>query len=155
MAQLNIKNIKALSPAILILGIIYLVIGIISIINWCIVLANLGKQFYPNLIPGDLGFALVTLTVGASLTTSTYFIMRENIVMHLVSATCGAWLAVGALLIQIMVAAATILDAIIVGDSIDYSIISENLLRSDVIMGCIILPALIYYTSVLRKMVKA
>jgi len=155
MAQLNIKNIKAFSPVILILGIIYLVTGIISIINWCIGLANLSKQFYPNLIPGDLGFALVTLTVGALLTTSTYYIMRENIVMHLASATCGAWLAVGALLIQIMVAAATILDAIIVGDSIDYSIISENLLRMDVIMGCIILPASIYYTSVLRKMIKA
>jgi len=154
MAHLDIKYNKALSPAILVLGLAYLFIGFVSIVNWCIGLADLGQQFCPDLIPSNLGFALVALTIGASLIASTYYSLRGDVVMHLASAACGTWLAVGALVIQVIVTIALVLDAIVVGEEVGYSIISENLLRMDVILGGVILPITIPYTLMLRKITK-
>ena len=157
MAQ-TMKIIKTLSPVILVLGISYLTSGFISIYNWCVSVANVGCPLYPSLMPGDLGLAIVTLTIGASLTISIYYILKENRIMHLASATCGMWLALGVLMIQIMVAIAAILDSIITGGEVNYSIISsvikENILRIDVILGCIILPISIPYTLMLKKLIE-
>jgi len=155
MAHVGARHIKALNLAVLTaLGLAYLLIGSFSIINWCISLAGANQQLYPNFIPGDLGFALVALTVGVSLTVSTYYALRGDKVMHLASATCGTWLALGALVIQVMVVAAAVLDAIAVGEEVSCSIVSENLLRMDVILGCIILPVSIPYTLMLKKMIR-
>ena len=152
MARVDVKYIKAFSLAVLtVFGLAYLLTGFFSIINWCVSLAAANQQLYPNLIPGDLGFALIALTVGASLTASTYYALRGDRAVHLVAAACGTWLALGALVIQIMVTVAAVLDAIVVGEEIDCSIISEHLLRMDVILGCTILPISALYTLMLKK----
>lgn len=75
--------------------------------------------------------------------------------MHLASATCGLGLALGALIVQILVTLATVLDAIVVGEGIDCSIISENLLRVDAVLGYIAIPISIPYIITLKEVIKA
>ena len=139
---------------LIILGSAYLIVGILSIINWCFGLFEADGRIHPDLLPGNLGFALVALTVGASLIASTYYDVKGDQATHVAVATCGSWLAIGALAIQILVTAATALDAIIMGEKLDHSIIGDCLLRLDVILGLIILPVSALYTSMLKKMVK-
>ena len=147
------KAIKLLLLAAL--GLAYLLTGILSIINWGVDLVGVNQQFYSNFIPRDLGFALVALTVGASLVASTLYALRGNQVMHLAAAAIGTWLALGALVIQAIVAAATALDSVVLGENIDYSFVDEQLLRMDVILGCVALPISVYYTLMLREMIKS
>ena len=155
MSRAGAGRVKALRPVVLVvLGLAYLLTGIISISNWCCGLSEANRKIYPNLIPGNLGFALVALTVGASLIASTYYALKGDQATHVAVATCGSWLAIGALAIQILVTAATALDAIVVGEKLDHSIIGDCLLRLDVILGLIILPVSALYTSMLKKMVK-
>ena len=155
MTHVGARRVKALNLAVLTaLGLAYLLIGSLSIINWCISLAGANQQLYPNFIPGDLGFALVALTVGVSLTTSAYYALRGDRATHLAVVACGTWLAQGALTIQVMAAAAAVLDSIVLGEEVNYSIISEYLLRMDVILGCVVLPVSVLYTLMLKKMIK-
>ena len=140
--------------ALTVLGLAYLLIGILSIANWCSGISDANRQIYPNLIPGNLGFVLVALTVGASLIASTYYALKGDQATHVAVTTCGSWLALGALVIQILVTAAVALDTALVGEELDLSIISECLLRLDVILGFIILPVSALYTSMLKKMIK-
>ena len=153
----TIKIVKTLSPIVLALGILYLASSLIALYNWCTGLAEAssGHQLYPSFIPGDLGLAIVTLTIGASLTASTYYTLKGDRVMHLASATCGLGLALGALIVQILVTLATVLDAIVVGEGIDCSIISENLLRVDAVLGYIAIPISIPYIITLKEVIKA
>ena len=155
MAHVGARHVKVLNLSVLTaLGLAYLLTGLISIINWCISLTSANQQLYSNFIPGDLGFALVALTVGVSLTTSAYYALRGDRATHLAVVACGTWLAQGALTIQVMAAAAAVLDSIVLGEEVNYSIISEYLLRMDVILGCVVLPVSVLYTLMLKKMIK-
>ncbi len=67
--------------------------------------------------------------------------------MHLAVAVCGTWLALGASVIQVMVTAATVLDAVIAGEELNYVTVSKYLLRMDAMLGCIVIPISVLYTA--------
>ena len=146
------KNIKTINLGVLsIIGSTYLLTGFTSVFNWFMSVIGVDHRIYPSFMPGDLGSALISLTVGASLIASLYYALRRDESKYLIAAVCGLWLALGALMIQLMTVIATVLDALILGEEINYLIINEHLLRIDVILGCIAVPASIHYTLVLMR----
>ncbi len=145
------RYIYVIVPIEVMLGLAYLVVCFIAIINWYLGIIGAGEILYPNYVPGDLGVSLVMLSIGFLMILSVYYWFRRKIVKSLAAIILGLGLAVAAMVMQVLVTTASWLDSIIVNEPITYEELMLGFLRADALLGYIALPLLYVSLRILKK----
>ena len=132
---------RILSVAIstsLIIGIAYITSGLISLYNWSVmILAPEGmvKGILRKYIPGDLGMALILLSIGLTLLTAVYYKLRQSITKSFSCLTVGSTLAIITMSMQLLTVLASTIDSLIIGDTITVESVQLGVLRIDSLLG--------------------
>ncbi len=141
------SSIVFLSMSSFTLGLIYVIAGVISLINWLSSWFNLKYEFLPKTIPPDPWLSIVLITVGLVMLSTPYYLMRNNVMMTVATLLIGAGLAVSVMGIQIIATLSTLIDNLISGEVISTQVLILNLLRIDALLGYASLP--IFMASIL------
>gem|GEM_PF-5514225 len=136
----------------LLIGAMYLIAGIVAIVNWSSMLLGIEPILSIGYIPPDAGFALVMITIGITMIAAAYF--RDNIAKCLACALVGSGLGIASAFIQIAVTLAVGLDVIITWEEGDvlgtiFDVLREGIIRADVVLG---LPALVLFMMSYRAL---
>ncbi|MCD6509139.1 MAG: hypothetical protein J7L11_01945 [Thermoprotei archaeon] len=132
---------RILSVAIstsLIIGIAYITSGLISLYNWSVmILAPEGmvKGILRKYIPGDLGMALILLSIGLTLLAAVYYKLRQSITKSFSCLTVGSTLAIITMSMQLLTVLASTIDSLIIGDTITVEGVQLGVLRIDSLLG--------------------
>jgi len=132
---------RILSVAIstsLIIGIAYITSGLISLYNWSVmILAPEGmvRGILRKYIPGDLGMALILLSIGLTLLTAVYYKLRQSITKSFSCLTVGSTLAIITMSMQLLTVLASTIDSLIIGDTITVESVQLGVLRIDSLLG--------------------
>ena len=149
---------KVLNFALVVLGMLYIVYGVIAIYNW--IVETFPTQLYSvetlyglN-IPADIGYSISQITVGMLFLASVYY----NIVniKGLSCALVGSFIGVVLLVLQLLVVLANITDfqlLSLIERNAEYNIVND-ILRSDVLLGMYSLFILLYMVKSMRSYVK-
>jgi len=113
-----------------ILGVIYLVYGLIALYNWFSSTFPIGFEplnvFLTLNVPGDIGYSIALITIGSILTLS--LVSHSSEVQSLSALTVGTFLALALFILHILVILANIADVLIlksVGEEAEFNILSE------------------------------
>jgi len=132
---------RILSVAIstsLIIGIAYITSGLISLYNWSVmILAPEGmvRGILRKYIPGDLGMALILLSIGLTLLAAVYYKLRQSITKSFSCLTVGSTLAIITMSMQLLTVLASTIDSLIIGDTITVEGVQLGVLRIDSLLG--------------------
>ncbi len=132
---------RILSVAIstsLIIGIAYITSGLISLYNWSVmILAPEGmvRGILRKYIPGDLGMALILLSIGLTLLAAVYYKLRQSITKSFSCLTVGSTLAIITMSMQLLTVLASTIDSLIIGDTITVESVQLGVLRIDSLLG--------------------
>ncbi|MEZ0345779.1 MAG: hypothetical protein ABWK01_04450 [Infirmifilum sp.] len=123
-----------------ILGLPYLAAGGMALYNWYLTVTG-EEPLLSNFIPSDLGVSMVFITTGALLVAPLYYTrLKPEHTKALSALLLGSGLSVVAMVIQLLVAAASWLDGLIVGEPLSPENLYAIITRSDALLGCFALP---------------
>ncbi|RLG88049.1 MAG: hypothetical protein DRO18_02180 [Thermoprotei archaeon] len=127
-----------------ILGLLYVISGAICMSNWITSFTNIAElTLFEDLIPPDPWLGIVLISIGLTLTSSTYYLMRNNLLLTIASLLIGGGLAVIVMAIQLLATLASFLDTIITGEGAPISTFITNFTRVDALLGYLALPSFI------------
>jgi len=136
-----------------ILGVIYLVYGLIALYNWFSSTFPIGYEpfnvFLTLNVPGDIGYSIALITIGSILALSLVSYSSE--VQSLSALTVGTFLALALFILHILVILANIADVLIlksIGEEAEFNILSE--LQKIEFYGGLVSLVLLYF--VLREL---
>ncbi len=146
------SSIVFLSMSSFILGLLYIIAGGASLINWLSNWFSLKYELLPEVIPPDPWLCIVLITIGLVMLSAPYYLMRNNVMMTVATLLIGTGLAVSIMGIQIIATLSTLADEFITGEVVSTQALVLNLLRIDALLGYASLPIFIASMMLFRLM---
>ncbi len=132
------------------LGAVYEVFGVLSLCNWVLQALLGGTGLLEEMVPGDIGLAVVLLSVGLSLMAAAYYYTHRDHVRTQACMLVGSGLGAAALLMQLLATLAAYLDGFVVGEILAIHDVATMLLRVDSLLGALLLPLLVASIRLVR-----
>ena len=138
------KNIIPISFYAFLLGMLYLISCALCMFNWLSSYILHKEGLLASFAPSDLWLAVVFFAIGSILVSSLYYLVKGNLFLSISSLLIGTSASSLVMGIQVLALIAVVLDRLVNQEPISTDVIITGLVRADVILGIIAVPALFF-----------